>query len=105
MYGFWSLINGIVLLNCFFFIEEKKIIALAVCVIVIYLCFFGMEAFFHKTVLIHGPTIYPCALSALTLIWLLVSLKYLYSPPKEEVDENEVLRKRFPFKSISKKIR
>ncbi|XP_035221930.1 uncharacterized protein LOC118194837 isoform X1 [Stegodyphus dumicola] len=105
MYGFWSLINGIVLLNCFFFIDEKKIIALAICVIVIYLCFFGMEAFFHKTVLIHGPTIYPCALSALTLIWLLVSLKYLYSPPKEEADENEVLRKKFPFKSISKKIR
>ncbi|XP_054710566.1 uncharacterized protein LOC129220227 [Uloborus diversus] len=105
VYGFWSLINGIILLNSFFFIEEKKILWLAVCVIVLYLSFFAIEGGLYKTVLIHGPTIYPCVLSGLTLFWLLAGLKCLYTPKKDECDENEILRKQFPFKNTSKKIR
>lgn len=106
MYGFWSLINGIVLLCCFHCIEDKKIIGLSVCVITLYLIFFSLEGFLYKTVLIHGPTIYPFVLSAVTLVWLICGLICLSFPStKEDYDENEILRKQFPFKSVSKKLR
>ncbi|GFW61969.1 uncharacterized protein TNCV_4669941 [Trichonephila clavipes] len=105
MYGFWSFINGIILLSCFFFIEDKKILWLSVCVITIYLCFFVVEGYCYKTLSVHGPTIYPCALNGLTLLWLLTSIKCNSSNrAKEEFDENEVLRKQFHFKSLSRKI-
>ncbi|XP_042895351.1 uncharacterized protein [Parasteatoda tepidariorum] len=104
MYGFWSLINGIILLNTFFFIEEIKILILSICVIVFYLSFFAVEGYFYKTILLHGPTIYPCTLNGLTLLWLLISLRFPAKKTREEFDENEVLRRQFHFKSVSRKM-
>ncbi|KAG8191354.1 hypothetical protein JTE90_006100 [Oedothorax gibbosus] len=106
MYGFWSLINGIILGNCFFFVESKIVLGLSVCAIALYLCFFALEAFLFKTLLIHGPTIYPFVLSALTLLWLLVSTQVKgCCLLREEPDENEILRKQFHFKSLSRKMK
>ncbi|GBM72921.1 hypothetical protein AVEN_68498-1 [Araneus ventricosus] len=75
MYGYWSFINGIILASCFFFIEEKKILCLSVCVIVLYLCFFGIEGYLYKTLSVHGPTIYPCVLSGMFYSHILIFSK------------------------------
>ncbi|GIY65917.1 uncharacterized protein CEXT_803211 [Caerostris extrusa] len=63
MYGYWSFVNGIILINCFFFIEEKRILWLSAFIIFLYICFFVIEGYIFKTLSVHGPTVYPCILS------------------------------------------
>ncbi|XP_064485658.1 uncharacterized protein LOC135398153 [Ornithodoros turicata] len=104
MFGFWSLFNALLFLHCSIFLQEMAVFSMTVCSLVLYLCYFLNESYIHHSITKGAAGLFPILLSGLTIIWLIVSFRFIWLPDTiAEEDENECLAKRFPMQHTRRK--
>ncbi|XP_076311690.1 ergosterol biosynthetic protein 28 homolog [Tachypleus tridentatus] len=107
IFGFWSLTNAIIFLYAAVFIYNLPVMSLSGLMVVVYLLYFMIETFLYKSVSISGAGLYPVTVSAMTLVWMVLSYKSVKegSCYQDDTDENEELRRKMPFSKPTKKTR